>query len=113
MPTENHAMYPDELAGEPALRRLVAIARNDSGQAQRVRRLLLGLYNGEAFPFDLTDLRTLDREIVRDVLYVLAMDSQPRVEIHMREGAEIVATWAGDAWPERCARCDQPLLIRG
>lgn len=91
-----------EARGMPALKRLVRIAHGDHGGAVRVRRFLLGLYNGGAFPFDLTDLRYLDLAIQEDCLAVLAMDIDgPSVEIHCRPGAEIIAEWAEEAWPAR------------
>ena len=72
-----------ESAGVPALERLVEIGRGSSGQCSRVRRFLLGLYNGPVWPLDLTDLRSLDRAIQADVLAVLAMDMHgPRREVH-------------------------------
>ena len=39
-------------------------------------RLLLGLYNGERFPFDLTDLRRLDDTLHAAAMTVLFMDSR-------------------------------------
>lgn len=90
-----------EARGLAALERLLPIAARDHGGAVRVRNFLLGLYNGSAFPFDLTDLRMLDPEIQEDVLAVLAMDIDgPSVEIHCRPGARIIEQWARDAWPE-------------
>jgi hypothetical protein len=90
-----------ERRGIPALARLIKIAHGDTGQCGRVRRFLLGLYNGGTFPFDLTDLRAVDRAIQEDALAVLAMDMTPRVEVHHRipGKSEIIATWAADAWP--------------
>jgi hypothetical protein len=60
-----------------------------------VRRFLLGLYNGDAWPMNLNDLRGLDQPIQEDVLAVLAMDMSPRREIHHYvEGAEaLLRTW--------------------
>jgi hypothetical protein len=70
-------------AGEPALMRLVELCETrDSGQVQRVARLLAGLYNGYAYPLDLTDLRGLDSDILEDCLAVMRMDSCPEKEVH-------------------------------
>lgn len=69
-----------------ALQRLWVIANGVTGQCGRVARFLLGLYNGERFPFDLTDFRCLDREIFEDCLTVLDMDSQPIREVHQLLG---------------------------
>lgn len=89
-----------EERGVAALERLVRIGRGESGQTRHVRRFLIGLYNGETFPFDLTDLRCVDRAIQEDCLAVLAMDIDgPGVEIHCRPGGAIVADWAADVWP--------------
>lgn len=55
----------------------------DSGQSVRIARFLLGLYNGPAFPFDLTDLRAIDRSLNNDCFAVLAMDSKVcEMEVH-------------------------------
>lgn len=68
--------------GLPALHRLSVVARNDSGQASTVGLFLLGLYNGHAYPFNLSRLRGLDLDLYRDCLAVLQMDYQPACEIH-------------------------------
>ncbi len=47
------------------------------------RALLLGLYNGNRFPFDLTELRAIDDSLFEDYLAVLRMDARvTRKEIH-------------------------------
>ncbi len=66
----------------PALQRLWEIANGHSGQCRVVAAFLLGLYNGQRFRFDLTDLRTLDTAIAQDCLQVLAMDITPAAEVH-------------------------------
>lgn len=43
---------------------------------------LVGLYNGRKFPFDMTELRRLDRTVFEDCLAVLALDFQPEREVH-------------------------------
>ena len=79
-----------------ALLRLYKIAHSDTGQSTRVRRFLLGLYNGPEFPFDLTELRTLDRAIWDDCIIVLRLDRHPAKEIHeyLPEGRETFKRWA-------------------
>lgn len=72
----------DHDAGLPALARLFKIANGNSGQCRKVAAFLLGLYNGQRFPFDLTDCRTVDAEIFDDMLLVLRMDSRLRAEVH-------------------------------
>ncbi|ENW02915.1 DUF7673 family protein [Acinetobacter beijerinckii] len=86
--------------GEPALFRLINIADSDSGQSITVRKFLLGCYNGARFPFDLTDLRSLDTAIVQDCLSVLAMDSRLTQEVHryIENGSQIFEGWAQTVW---------------
>ena len=72
----------DREQGEQALRRLLPIALRDSGQSDRVARLLLGCYNGRRFPFDLCNLRSLDYQIMIDCLAVLRMDANAAQEVH-------------------------------
>lgn len=68
--------------GEKALYRLLPIAQGHSGQCRHVAAFLLGIYNGQRFRFDLTDLRCLDYEIFDDCMAVLRMDAQPMQEVH-------------------------------
>lgn len=49
-----------EKAGFDALRRLHKVALRDAGQFRFIARILLGLYHGTRFPFDLTDLRVIE-----------------------------------------------------
>lgn len=81
-------------AGIAALQRLLPVAQGDTGQSGVVARFLLGLYNGQAFKFDLTDLRYLDSKLVEDCLALLRMDSNPEKEVHqyIENGQEI---WQG------------------
>ncbi len=65
-----------------ALNRLWEIANGGSGQCKIVAKFLLGLYNGETYPFNLNDFRGLDTNIFIDCLNVLQMDSQPYKEVH-------------------------------
>jgi len=56
----------------------------DTGQGGTCGRLLLGIYNGDRFPFDLTDLRRLDDRLHSAAMTVLQMDSRcTYVEIHV------------------------------
>ncbi|MBO3274167.1 DUF7673 family protein [Pseudomonas schmalbachii] len=87
-------------AGTDALRRLIPVALRPTGQGGVIGRFLLGLYNGQDYPFDLTDLRRLDLALFDDCLQVLQMDFQPEVEVHGRVAdgqaiwAELVILWA-------------------
>ncbi|EPJ9701485.1 TPA: DUF7673 family protein [Pseudomonas aeruginosa] len=69
-------------AGIEALQRLVPVAQRDSGQSGVIGRFLLGLYNGQSFPFDLTELRRLDLGLFDDCLAVLRLDNTPEQEVH-------------------------------
>ncbi len=90
-------------AGEQALHRLIPVALRDTSQSRVVARLLLNLYDGSTYPFDLTELRLLDLELFEDSLRVLMLDYTPEVEVHNRvpNGAEIwqrlIAMWAPGA----------------
>jgi hypothetical protein len=88
-----------EEEGVAALGRLLPIAQSDTGQSRRVATFLLGLYNGDRFKFDLTDLRGLDYALHDDCLAVLRMDHSPTKEVHryFDRGGDIferlAATW--------------------
>lgn len=69
-------------AQHEALMRLWNLANQDHGASRVAVKLLLGLYNGDRFPFDLTDLRLLDDQNLMDALAVLVMDSRPQREVH-------------------------------
>lgn len=69
-------------SGVDALRRLLPVAQNNTGQSRVVARFLLGLYNGRRFPFDLTDFRLLDLPLFLDCLAVLKLDSRPDKDVH-------------------------------
>ena len=72
-----------EESGFEALQRLYEVACRDTGQARKVAAFLLGLYNGDRFPFDLTDLRGLDDDLFVDCMVVLRMDARlTRKEVH-------------------------------
>jgi hypothetical protein len=71
-----------EEAGAAALHRLFKVANGHSGQCKVVARFLLGCYNGQRFPFDLTDFRVIDAELFDDCMAVLKMDFRPKQEVH-------------------------------
>jgi len=80
---DHQAKRPQILVeGEAALRRLLPIAQNHSGQCRHVAAFLLSLYNGTRFKFDLTDLRCLDRAVFKDCIAVLQMDAEGYREVH-------------------------------
>lgn len=81
---ERAAQLPaTRLEGEAALRRLLPIAQRDTGQSSVVARFLMNLYNGNRFPFDMTDFRRLDYELFEDCMAVLKMDFQLVREVHL------------------------------
>ena len=54
--------------GQAFLRPLDLAETQDSGQSHRIAAFLASIYNGEAFPFDLFELRTVDEAIGDDML---------------------------------------------
>lgn len=55
----------------------------DTGGGSRCAKFLLGLYNGQRFPFDLTDLRCLDGKLFEAAMVVLRMDARHTyTEVH-------------------------------
>lgn len=59
-------------AAAQAYARLLKLAeQSDTGQARRIAKFLASTYNGEAFPFDLFELRAVDVEISDDMLACL------------------------------------------
>jgi hypothetical protein len=70
-----------------------------SGQAQRLVRFIAGLYNGGDYPFDLTDLRTLDDRLANACLGYLNYDRLGKREVHRHlAGGEA----ALHGWLEEC-----------
>ena len=67
-----------------ALERIETAIRNHptTGQAGRLVRFLAGLYNGEEYPFDLTELRALDTELANACLDYLNYDRLAKREVH-------------------------------
>lgn len=65
------------------LSRFFFLAWEESHSGARVAAsLLLGLYNGTRFPFELTDLRLLDEGNLNDALTLMRFDSRPQMEVH-------------------------------
>jgi hypothetical protein len=80
-----------------ALERIEAAIRNHptTGQAGRLVRFLAGLYNGEDYPFDLTELRALDTELANACLAYLNYDRLGKREVHhhLSGGARALHQW--------------------
>jgi hypothetical protein len=66
-----------------ALVHLWRMGQRDSSSEKAAAKLVLGLYNGTRFPFDLTDLRLFDDSNLHRALLVLEMDARPRCEVHV------------------------------
>ena len=65
--------------GGHAYQRLLQLAETrDSGQVRRVALFIAATYNGDAFPFDLFELRAVDEAISDDML--LCIDALRQLE---------------------------------
>ena len=89
--------------GKAALFRLYEIAQGDTGQSRVIARFLVGLYNSSAYPFDLTDLRTIDDKLFEDCMALLHMDARHCVqEVHTyfedggRKWEQMISDWNMD-----------------
>lgn len=74
------------------LRMLIEIGLGDTDQSRHVRLFLLGLYNGNTWPFNLNRLRRIDKNLQVACLELLKVDTfQPIQEIHryIESGSEI------------------------
>lgn len=92
--------------GAYAFQRLLQLAETrDSGQARRIALFIAATYNGEAFPFDLNELRAVDEAIGDDML--LSMDALRwgHADLHSlvphgdRRVRAVIDRW-GLPWPE-------------
>lgn len=57
-------------------------AHPGTGQARRLVKFLAGVYNGEDYPFELTELRGLDTELANACLDYLNYDRLGKREVH-------------------------------
>jgi hypothetical protein len=57
-------------------------AHPTTGQSRRLVRFLAGVYNGQDYPFDLTELRGLDTELANACLDYLNYDRLGITEVH-------------------------------
>lgn len=71
-----------EQQGLSSLEHLIRVAQGHSGQSHHLRRLLLALYNGDSWPFELQRLRGLDADLQADALAVIQMATYSGHEIH-------------------------------
>lgn len=93
-------------AGAQAFARLLKLAEErDSGQIPRIARFLAATYNGQAFPFDLFELRAVDIAISNDMLCCLDALRWGRADLHtlIPEGdarvRAVIDRW-GLRWPD-------------
>ena len=103
---EQQLQWRQRAEDAPALVRLLELAQTrDSGQAGRVARFLAGICNGQAFPFDLFELRALDVDIGDDMLLCLdalrwaTSDLDKLVPNGDERFKAVIALW-GLKWPE-------------
>ena len=71
--------------GDPieALAHFFILATTQDLSAGRVAaKMLLGLYNGHRFQFDLTELRRLDADNLKRALALLEFDARQRMKVH-------------------------------
>ena len=69
--------------GAQAFARLLTLAeRHDSGQVIRIAKFVAATYNGQAFPFDLYDLRAVDIAISDDMLACLDALRWAKADLH-------------------------------
>jgi len=80
-----------------ALERIEAAieAHPGTGQARRLVKFLAGVYNGEDYPFDLTELRALDTELANACLDYLNYDRLGKREVHkhLKNGDRDLHRW--------------------
>jgi hypothetical protein len=80
-----------------ALQRIEAVINEHpgTGGARRLVTFLAGLYNGQDYPFDLTELRGLDTALANDCLDYLNYDRLGHVEVHkhLANGDQELQRW--------------------
>lgn len=81
-------------------------AHPTSGQAKRLARFLAGVYNGQAYPFDLTELRALDTQLANACLDYLNYDRLGIDEVHkhLMRGERDLHRWLAEYGIEPAAR---------
>ena len=68
--------------GQAFLRLLLLAEHHDSGQATRIAGFIAATYNGQAFPFDLYELRMLDEAIADDMLLCIDALRWAQADLH-------------------------------
>lgn len=84
----------DHDAGLDSLAHLIDYTFGTGNQCEVVARFLAGLYNGQDFPFDLSDLRVLDADVFEHCMAVLRVAQRADVEIHeyIPDGSNVFCT---------------------
>ena len=92
--------------GSHAFQRLLQLAETrDSGQVRRVALIIAATYNGEAFPFNLFELRAVDEAISDDMLLCIDALRWGQSDLHSlvsdddRRVRAVIEQW-GLKWPE-------------
>ena len=92
--------------GGHAYQRLLQIAETrDSGQVHRIALFIAATYNGEAFPFDLFELRAVDEAISDDMLLCIDALRWGQADLYRlvpdgdRRVRAVIEKW-GLKWPE-------------
>ena len=95
-----------QAAAAQAFGRLLKLAEErDSGQIRRIVRFLASTFNGDAFPFDLFELRAVDVDISDDMLVCLDALRWAKADLYKlvpdgeRRVLAAIAAW-GLKWPE-------------
>ena len=92
--------------GRHAFERLLQLAETrDSGQIRCIALFVAATYNGEAFPFDLFQLRAVDEAISDDILLCIDALRWAQSDLHSlvlngdRRVRAVINQW-GLKWPE-------------
>jgi len=78
----NRSDYATRKAAQALSRLLQLVETRDSGQIPRIARFIAAIYNGQAFPFDLFELRAVDVAISDDMLCCLDALRWGRADLH-------------------------------
>jgi Ribbon-helix-helix domain len=83
-------------------------ANPTTGQTGRLVRFLAGVYNGQDYPFDLTDLRALDTRLANACLDYLNYDRLAKREVHhhLSGGEPELQQWMATAGLEPALHLD-------
>ena len=92
--------------GGHAFQRLLHLAETrNSGQTRRIALFIAATYNGEAFPFDLFELRAVDESISDDMMLCIDALRWGRSDLHSlvpdgdRRVRAVIDLW-GLKWPD-------------